>query len=242
MTLLLADLASLWSSPDCVNFSLGGGGGVHHPASWASERGILCLEVTWSDTFYFWFRWILSCCPLWTTWVLGASVSWAMYCWPFPRHCPPFACPIGLVGCLCQASIFGAIHGPDPLPVDISEVPTALPWWRTCLARLCRPIFFGVPCSLALLWRACFNLSFLERPLCWGILVIMWTTWSWPPHVYKVCFLTLFIELVLGGILVLIKALTELGRIDFPNLGIYSDRQNGYLYQRSCLNPILLLF
>ena len=54
-------------------FLISGCGG-HHPAPWASAHGLFILEGAWSDTFDFCFRWLLSHCPLWTTWGSGASI------------------------------------------------------------------------------------------------------------------------------------------------------------------------
>ena len=43
----------------------------------------LFLEGAWSNNFDFWFHWILSRCPLWTTWGPGASIAppfpWGSY-------------------------------------------------------------------------------------------------------------------------------------------------------------------
>ena len=59
------------------------------------------------------------------------------------------------------------------------------------------------------------------------------TAWSGPICLGQGGFLTLFFAFLLEKMIVLLKALAELGRLDLTAVGIYSDCQTGYVYRIS---------
>ena len=68
------------------------------------------------------------------------------------------------------------------------------------------------------------------------------TAWSGPSCLVQGGFLSLFVALTLEGLIFLLKALAELGRIDLPAVGISFGLSNGCVGQRSWRTLVLLLF
>ena len=147
MTLILDDVVSWFKSPDCefLKFGCGKSPCLLRIYSWS----FYLLEGACYDTFNFIF---MDSQPLS---FVGHLRFMHVCCYrrcpgdPYPCKLPPSIRSTILGWCLCQEYIFGFIQVPNSMSTYITEVSTALPWRHAWLARLWRPLFFEVTCSLA---------------------------------------------------------------------------------------------
>ena len=56
------------------------------------------------------------------------------------------------------------------------------------------------------------------------------------------CFITLFVEFILGGLIALIKVLAKLSSIGFPSVGVFPDCKTGCMGQRYWQTPVLTIY
>ena len=172
----------------------------------------LFLQSAWSNTFNFWFHWLLSRCPKWITCGSGNFVAP-----PFTWMYQSFLFGASLVFPGLHSIIFtwfGFFVG-DSAPSSLRVLGTLS--WRV----------------LGVLWRASwehyglFLAWFLDSLLLWGdrlhrdISMDLKNSWSRNSCLRKGSFFTLFIAFMLEELLSLIKTLGELYRLDINAVGIY---------------------
>ena len=100
-----------------------------------------------------------------------------------------------------------------------------------------RGFLFAVAYLAWLIYSFLFRASSLP-----GELDIFLTARFWPPCLHRVCLLTLFIESIIGGLFVLLKALAELSSLGFNAIDISSYCNTKYVGWGYCLIPLLILF
>ena len=136
---------------------------VHHPTCCASSHGIFILRKVPGPTPS-----VLLSLDFLMMSLMDPFKFWHVFCirrfigGPYPLHCHPSVCSVGLGFYLCQESLFIDIQGTGSLTPSIVEVSTAIAWRRASLVRLWRTLFFEIAFSLALLWSDLFTLSLSE--------------------------------------------------------------------------------